>query len=332
MSRLGRRELCASIAVAGTGVLGGCGRFGGPATEFSLFTGKEGLASVFLLRESYGGPHIYRHAETLRTALAETGSVETLEATVDGGLSHPDRGEPESGARPTFLEADGYHRLGVGDATPTTVEEWVVWFEPVESAPDDASPIDEWRSELGSFDTSVLDRATTALGTALSVDEVPSDRPLRDRGFVLFDPLTVEETTLAPDPPFEYAVFEGEESFLPDEQPVRLHVERGAVETTRYTTVAERIADDRPAFESYLAANVLDAVFTGDDLTDNERAVLERARRQGYRETADTPSEPFRTVLERLGVDTFEHDGDRSSRALSYRYDGTHYGATYTVE
>jgi len=96
--------------------------------------------------------------------------------------------------------------------------------------------------------------------------------------------------------------------------------------------VAERIADDRQAFESYLAANVLDAVFTGDDLSDDERAVLERARRQGYRETADTPSEPFNAVLERLGVDTFEHDGDRFSRALSYRYDGTHYGATYTVE
>ncbi len=328
MVQLGRRQLCASAVVAGAGVFGGCGQVGGPAREFSLFVGSEGLASVFLLRESYGGPHLVRHAETLRTALLETGSVTTLEATVDGRLSHPERGEPASGARRRFLEADGFHRVQVGDATRTTVEEWVVWFEPVESAPDDAISIREWRAKLEGFDRRVLDRATAAVGTALSVDELPSDRPLRDRGFVLFDPLTPAETSFTPDPPFEYAVFEGEESFLPDEQPVRVRVEQRPVETTRYTNRITRVADSRSAFESYLAKNVLDAVFTGEDLTADQRRIL----RQGHREEADTPSESFETVLRRLGVETFEHDGGRFSRALSYRHDTTHYGATYAIE
>ncbi|MEZ3145524.1 hypothetical protein [Halobaculum sp. MBLA0143] len=329
MQRLTRRRLCGVGAAVGGSWLGGCLSVS-PGGEVSLFAGDEGLADVFLLRESLGAPHVARHVETLRRTLVDTGSVETLETTIDGRVSHPDTSVSPAVSRPRFVEADGYYRISPTEATPTTVDEWVVWFEPVDAAPDGVESIDTRVAEADRFDAQILRRAKATLGTALAADETLGDRPLRDRGYVLFDPTTPEETALVPNPPFEHAVFEGEENFLPDEQPVRLRVRRGPVETTRYTNTVERVADDRADFADYLDANVLDATFDADDLPADRREILDTAAGDGYREDG-TPSEPFRTLLERLGVETFEHD-DRFTRTVTYRYAGTVYAATCTVD
>lgn len=329
MQRLTRRRLCAAGAAVGGSWLGGCLEVGSGG-EVSLFAGDEGLAAVFLLRESLGAPHVARHVETLRQTLVDTGTVETLETTIDGRVSHPDTSVSPTVSHPRFVEADGYYRISPAEATPTTVDEWVIWFEPVDSAPDGTESIDARAADADRLDAQILQRAKAALGTALAADESPGDRPLRDRGYVLFDPTTSEETALVPEPPFEHAIFEGEENFLPDEQPVRLRVQRGAVETTRYTNAVERVADDRAGFDDYLDTTVLDATFDRDGLSTDQREILDTAAGDGYREDG-SPSEPFRTLLERLGIETFEHD-DRFTRTVTYRYAGTVYAATYTVD
>ena len=330
MQRLTRRQLCGAAAAVTAGSLGGCVEVSSGGGEVSLFAGDEGLSEVFLLEGSYGAPNVARNAETLRATLRDTGSVETLEASLAGRVSHPDTSVPGE-TRPRFLAADGYHRLSLADATRTTVDEWVIWFETVAEAPSDARPVDALAAERGGLDAQILRRAKTAVGTALAADETPADRPPRDRGYVLFDPTTADDTELAPDPPFEYAIFEGEENFLPDEQPVRLRVERVAVETTRYTTTAQRVADDRAGFDDYLDVNVLDATFAAADLPGERREILDAAAGNGYREESATPSEPFRALLRRLGVETFEAD-DGFTRTVTYRYAGTVFGATYEID
>lgn len=325
MWRLTRRRLGGAV-VAAAG-LSGC--LGAGSGTLSLQTTGRGLSETFLLAGADRSARITRHAAALNERLLETGRVETLERSLDGRISHPDTTAPAAVADPRFLAADGYYRLSVTESTATTVDDWVVWFEPVADAPADARRVDDWRSELGGFDRVVLGRAGLIATNALG-DETQTDRPLGERGYPLLDPLSSDDTTLVPDPPFTHALLERNVPGEPNEQPVRLHVERGPVETTRYTTTAERVADDRDDFESYLDANLLDATLAPGRLPEAQREIVETAHDDGYREE-DGPSDALRRLLERFGIETFQHD-DRFVEPLTYEYDGGYYRTTYRIQ
>ena len=326
MWRLTRRRLGGTV-VAAAG-LSGC--LGGGSGTLSLQTTDRGLSETFLLRGADRSAAIARHAATLNERLLETGSVETFGGSLDGRISHPDTTAPGAVADPRFLARDGYHRLSVTESTATTVDEWVVWFEPVDSAPTDARRVDDWRSELGGFDRVVLGRAGLVATNTLNGDETQTDRPLGERGFPLLAPLSADDTTLVPDPPFTHALLERNVPGEPNEQPVRLHVERGGVETTRYTTTAERVADGRDGFESYLDANLLDTTLVPADLPAAQREIVETAHEDGYRED-DGPSDALRGLLERFDVETFRADS-RFVEPLTYSYDGEYYRTTYRIQ
>lgn len=315
------------VAAAALG-LGGC--LGGGQT-LTLQTTDRGLRETFLLAGADRGPALTRHAAAVNEQLVETGAVRTAEHSADGRLTHPATTPPSAVADPRFLAADGYYRLSVSEATTTTVDEWVVWLEPVAEAPADARRVAAWRSELGGFDRTVLGRAELIVANALNADESLADRPLGERGYVLFDPLSPDDTTLVPEPPFTHARLRRNVPGGPETQPVRLRVERGSVETTVYTTTARRVADDRERFASYLAANHLDATLTVADLPEPQREILTAAHGETpYREEGG-PSDALRGLLERFGVETFRHD-DRFVRPLTYRSDGDYYRTTYRIE
>ncbi|WP_435116040.1 hypothetical protein [Halolamina sp. C58] len=93
----------------------------------------------------------------------------------------------------------------------------------------------------------------------------------------------------------------------------RIHVEREQVTLTEHTTFATVVADDREAFREVVLGSTVDADLGTIELSEDARALLDRAiERETYRQTGE-PSDAFETLLRRLG---FSVDESATGRIL----------------
>ncbi|WP_135829730.1 hypothetical protein [Halorussus halobius] len=331
MNRLTRRRLCAALPA--TAALAGC--LGGGGRRHLLAATSGTIDDRFLVDPTRSARHVARHADELLDDLFADGRLVTLDASLDGGLRHPETPAGVRRRRPTYVEREGtYYRLRVTDAESTDVEAWVVWFEPVEDAsgvdPVDADTFSSDR--YGALDANVLSAARRMAMNSVAADEDHAETPLRDRGVVFFDPLDPADSDVVPDPPFEYGRVTDGRPGLPDEQLLRLHVERARIPTTRYVHEIERVTDDPAAFRERVETTHLDATFDRDELDEGVREILDGLGEAPYEEDGNA-SKSLATLLERLDLSSVEvADGEtRARRERYYAYDGSYYDATYTL-
>lgn len=333
MNRLTRRRLCAALPATATVALAGC--LGGGGRRHLLAASSGTIDDLFVLDPTRSARHIARHADELVDDLFADGRLVTLDASLDGGLRHPDAPGDVRRRRPTYVEREGtYYRLRVTDAEPTAAETWVVWFEPVEDA-SDVDPVDAntfGSEEYGSLDANVLSAARRMAMNSVAADEDHTETPLRDRGVAFFDPLDPADSDVVPDPPFEYGRVTDSRPGLPDEQLLRLHVERARLSTTRYVHEIERVTDDPAAFRERVETSHLDATFDRDALAEGVREILDGLGEAPYEEDGNA-SASLETVLGRLDLSSVEvADGEtRARRERYYAYDGSYYDLTYTL-
>lgn len=84
----------------------------------------------------------------------------------------------------------------------------------------------------------------------------------------------------------------------------RIRVARTEILETAYTTLAVEVAPSRARFREVVFGSRIDTDLEGEPLSADVRAVLDRAIDQRrYRESAPL-SDPFETLLDRLGLDT----------------------------
>ncbi|MFW5964932.1 MAG: hypothetical protein ACOCQM_08685, partial [Natronomonas sp.] len=237
-----RRRFLAGAVAAGTTALAGCSAFGGARRTLKSHP-EDGadLVELFTWRPASNAFHYEESdAEALAEQLRETGSVESIEIPL-----LEERPSGEDGYRPAYTETDGsYHRVRV-ESEAVTLERWVVWMEPLEELPDGVDYTTTPREGLSELDAEILDDAIAEAHVSLLEERDHEAQRAYRRGTVFFEPLAPEDSDLVPDPPFEYALVEPESEFDPDELPLRLHVERERVETTRYTHTLDPVAEGR---------------------------------------------------------------------------------------
>lgn len=325
-----RRRFLTGLAAAGATTLAGCSALGGPRRTLKSRP-DDGADSIELFRWRPAANAVHydeRDAEALAEELRESGSVESIEAPL---LERRPSGE--TGYRPAYTEVDGsYHRVRV-DSEGVTLERWVVWMEPLEELPagvDYTTTPREGRSDL---DAEIIDRAIGEAHVSVLEERDHAQQRAYRRGTVFFDPLDPEDSDLVPDPPFEYALVEPESEFGPEELPLRLHVEREAVETTRYTHSLEAVTANRDALLDHIETEHVVAAFEGESLSEAERNVLEDSTAiTGYHEEG-SPSEAFESVLSALSAAEVSLPEGRevASWLRFYRLNGAYYEARVRI-
>ncbi|WP_178917663.1 hypothetical protein [Natronomonas gomsonensis] len=319
-----RRRFLVGALAAGTTALAGCSTFGG--ARRTLKSRPEAGADpveLFTWRPASNAVHYDESdAERLAEELRETGSVESIEIPLV-----EERPSGEDGYRPAYTEVDGsYHRVRV-EAEPATLERWVVWMEPLDELPAGVDYTTTPRDGLSESDAEIVDDAIAEAHVSVLEERDHEAQRAYRRGTVFFEPLDPENSDLVPDPPFEYALVEPDSEFGPEELAVRLHVEREAVETTRYTHTLDSVADGRSALVDHVESEHVVATVESDSLSEAERDLFEESTAiTGYHEEG-APSEAFESVLSTLSADDLSLPEGRevASWLRFYRRDGDYF-------
>jgi hypothetical protein len=338
---LSRRRLLAAAGALGTAATAGCvGSLGRTEYAFDTFPAGESLADLtdgFLLADptavtaqfAVDYPAAYKRS-VVETLLAR-GTVDVVNWQLGYDRSFGTTTRPE----PRFLASDGtYHAVRETGRTTVTDPRWVFFLQLVDGTPDDeadATVVTDPPADLSATDRLVVRRAVEAVGgpglTRGPVDV--SDRPLGGRGPTFHHAMDPEASALVPDPPFDYLRL-GDRYFA-------ARAERGPVERTRYTFGVERVADARPALESHVATDVVDADFDAGDLAPAARDVLSTATdvAEGRIYTESAPMSPgLTTVTDRAGMTEYVPDDPGSYAALNgavVRFAGVWYRASLSV-
>lgn len=331
MVPLERRDvLRAAAGVGATVALSGCSLLSGP--RYRLYSRPEGGTDLvgLLTWEPASNAFHYddAHVASLAVELRETGRVESVEIPLV-----EERPSGQDGYEPAYTRHDGtYYRVHVR-GEPVTLDRWTVWMEPLDAMPDGVEYTTEPQSGLSELDAAIVDRALDeAVHAALGDEEQASRRAYR-RGVVFFEPLDPDESALVPDPPFEYALVEPDSDVAPDELAVRLHVERAAVETTRYVHELEAVTTDHDEFVAHLEREHVAAHFPADAESDDAREVLETATDLGGYEEEPPLSDRFESVLAALDLgDASLPDGTPGLTWWRYyEHDGAYYRGEFRI-
>ena len=324
MTRSRRALLRTASALAGGAATAaaGCLTVGSPG-GFVLHTDdvENGLASEFLVDEPAAvraDTRIDYDAATKRDWLAdlhETGSV----TAVQWPLVHPDEWGEDTRPRPTFLERDdAYYAVTTQRTRQVERDRWTVAVTRTdEEPPSDATVRSEPFDSLSERDTEVLQTALDAVYAGsdgfLGEPDVDGLRPVQ-----YHRDLSVEESALVPDPPFEYVDYYDET--------YRVVAERRTVTVPERTFAVERVASTRDELAAHVEETVPDARF--EDPADGVRDVLDAAvsEAEGERYEEDPPpSDELSTILDALGIG----DDLRPFDAYDDRVDFRHAVASY---
>ncbi|MFW5918285.1 MAG: hypothetical protein ACOCR0_02265 [Haloferacaceae archaeon] len=336
---LHRRDLLRTVPVLAASVpLAGCSLFGGQT--YTLHSRPEDGADpveLFEWRPASNAFHYDReHVQALADRLRETGTVESIEIPLV-----EERPTGEDGYRPAYTRRaedgrsdDGqetYARVRVREE-PVTVERWTVWMEPLEELPSGVEYTTTPREGHSELDAEIVDRTISRAISAVLGDREQAAQRAPRRGVVFFDPLDPDDSELVPEPPFEYALVEPEAHGAPDELPLRLHVQREAVETARYVHELDPIASDRDAFVAHLEDAHVEAHFGSDASEEVHELLATSTELTGHRE--DEPlSDAFETVLSELDLEsvTLPEGREVASWLRYYRREGVYYGADLRI-
>jgi len=257
-----------------------------------------GLAGEFVVEEPMeiaADTRIDYDAATKRDWLAElyeTGRV----TAVQWPLVHPDAWGEDTRPRPTFLHRDdGYHAVTTERTRQVERDRWTFAVTRTDDdPPEDATVRSEPFDSLSERDREILQAALDAVYAGsdgfLGEPDVDGLRPVQ-----YHRDLSVEDSALVPDPPFEYLDYY-DETF-------RVVAERRTVTVPERTFAVERVASTRSELEARVEETVPDARF--EDPADDVRDVLDAAvgEDEGERYEEDPPpSDALSTILDALGI------------------------------
>lgn len=241
---------------------------------------------------------------------------------------------------PQYVREDGtYHRIRLADAREVDRETVVFWFDRLDGRPGDAGtarvvtgpPDGLTRPDRAVFEEA-RDRVVRGGVTPRDVD----DEPPRRRGFAydLYDPAASE---LVPDPPFDYYRHESEDG---ESWYLAPRVARPTLARTRYTYTVEAVARSRAAFEERVRETVIAADFDRNPLPGEAAAIVDdltthspnEPPNESYAERAPL-SEPFATLLDRLGLADLALDGEEflTSGTVFFVHDGEPHDGQLTL-
>ncbi|NHN41799.1 hypothetical protein G9C85_09175 [Halorubellus sp. JP-L1] len=288
-----------ALAVGTATASAGCLTFGS-SRGFVLHTDDVdgGLASPFLVDDPTAvraETRIDYDTETKREwvgELFETGSV----TAVQWPLVEPDAWGDDVRPRPTYLHRDdAYHEVTTESTRDVERDRWLFAVERTdEDPPSDATVGRDPFDSLSDRDREVLQAALDAVYAGndgfLGEPDIDGLRPVEYHRDV-----SVEESDLVPEPPFEYVEY--------SEDTYRVVTEQRTVTVPERTFAVERVASTRDELESYVHDTVPDARF--EDPSDAAREVLDAAvddeEHQRYEEEPPL-SEGLSTVVDALGI------------------------------
>ncbi|WP_227133843.1 hypothetical protein [Halorubellus salinus] len=320
------RATCA-LGGVGTSAVAGCLSFGGSGNYVLHTSDVDGsLASTFLVADPTvvrADTRIDYDAATKREwvdALFETGRV----TAVQWPLVEPDEWGEAVRPRPTFLQREGeFYAVTTERTRQVERDRWLfATTRTDDEPPSDATVRSEPFDSLSDRDREVLQAALDAVYAGndgfLGEPAVDGLRPVhyhRD--------LSVEESALVPDPPFDYVDYY-DETF-------RVVAERRTVTVPERTFAVERVASTRAELETYVEETVPDARFEAP--SDAVREVLDAAvdEEPGERyEEAPPLSDALSTVVDALGMGDDLRPADEYEDRVDFRhavasYDGDWY-------
>lgn len=339
---LTRRRVLAAAAT-GIAATAGCSALGDPQyTLRSRPTEGADPTGLFVWDPRPLGFH-YRweegYVDELAEELYENGRVESLEFPLI-----EERPSGEEGYAPTYAHHDDrFDRIEVRSESVTLYRP-VVWFEPIESPPDDVeyasdpeNPSRVPTDGLSSLDSAVLEEAASEAVSSVVAERDHAAQRAPERGVVFFEPLDPAESELFSDPPFEYVFLEPEGHGAPDEIVLRLHSGEESVETTRYVHELRPVTDSESAFVERVRTEHV-AVEYGDSPPSEEVAnVLTESATAAdgpatYREEVPV-SDAFERVIEDLGLGdaTLPDDREVASWLRYYEYRGDYFEARFRI-
>ncbi|WP_241431482.1 hypothetical protein [Natrialba hulunbeirensis] len=359
-----RRQVISAIGAAAATSLAGC--LSADGTRYTLRsrpeTGSDPV-TLFALEPAAYAFHQRQvddeFVESLLEELRETGAVETIETPLVEERTS-DENDDESDYVPAYVQSDNesgnenrngsengngneFSRVRI-DSEPITLDRWAVWMEPLEKLPDDAeyvtdpdAPGDVPTDDRSALDAEILDEVTSTAVSSVVADTEHADLPYPRRGVVFFDPLDPADSELLPEAPFQYALIEPEGHGTPDELALRLHVEKAAVETTKYSHELEPVADSTDGFVEHVRSEHVATKFSETTLSEEMATILA--------ESADSSSAPmeyveegarseaFDEILAELGLaDAALPEGEEiTSWYRYYEYDDEYYEARYRI-
>jgi hypothetical protein len=251
--------------------------------------------------------------------LFETGSV----TAVQWPLVIPDPWGEDTRPRPTFLQRDdGYYAVTTERARQVERDRWVFAVTRIDEAepPSDATVRSEPFDSLSDRDKEILQAALRAVYAGndgfLGEPDIDGLRPVQYHRDV-----SVEESALVPEPPFDYVDYY-DETF-------RVVAEQRTVTVPERTFAVERVASTHSELEAHVEETVPDARF--EEPADAVREVLDAAVSGEERYEEGPPlSDELSTVLDTLGIgDDLRPAGEYEER-VDFRhaiasYDGAWY-------
>ncbi|MFC6952215.1 hypothetical protein [Halorubellus litoreus] len=239
-------------------------------------------------------------------------------------LVEPDEWGDDVRLRPTFLQHEGaFHAVTVERTRQVDRDRWLFAVERTdEDPPSDATVRSEPFDSLSERDREILQAALDAVYAGndgfLGEPDVDGLRPVQYHRDV-----SVEESDLVPDPPFEYVDYYDDY--------YRVVAEQRTVSVPERTFAVERVASTRSELEVHVEETVPDARF--EDPSDAVREVLDAAvdEESGQRYEEEPPvSDALSTVLDDLGIADDLRPADEYDERVDFRgavasYDGDWY-------
>lgn len=335
-----RRRVLRAAGSAAAACLAGCGARpsgGGVALELVVSTLAVPRGGTFADRFRWAPitDAFAAHERAVVDRLVATGSATTFGYHLGVGRHDGERAVWP----PQYVRADGtYYRIRLADAREVERETPVFWFDRLDGRPADAGAarvVDGPPDGLSRPDRAVFEAARERVvrggGTARDVDDEPPAR----RGFVydLYDPAA---SALVPDPPFDYYrhATDGDRRYFAP------RVARPALARTRYEYRVEPAASSRAAFEAAVRETAVAADFDRDPLPEEAAAILADLTTRSPNEPPNEShaeraplSEPFATVLDRLGLADLALDGEEflTSGTVYFVLDGEHHDGQLTL-
>jgi hypothetical protein len=224
--------------------------------------------------------------------LFETGSV----TAVEWPLVEPDPWGDDTRPRPTFLDrTDGYYAVRTEQTRQVERERWTIATQRTEDdPPSDATVESDPLDSLSERDTEIFRAALDAVYAGndgfLGEPDIDGLRPVQ-----YHQDVSVADSELVPDPPFEYIDYYDET--------YRVIAKERTVTVPERTFTTERISSSRTELEAYVRETVPDARF--ENPSDAVREVLDTAvtESDGMRYEENPPlSEELSTILDALGI------------------------------
>ena len=303
-------------AAGGAPASAGCVTFGGSG-DYVLHTNDVdgSLADRFLVADPTAvraDTYLDYDAATKREwvdELFETGRV----TAVQWPLVEPADWGDDVRPRPTFLQHEGgFHAVTTERTRQVDRDRWLfATTRTDEDPPSDATVRSDPFDSLSERDREILQAALDAVYAGndgfLGEPEVDGLRPIHYHRDV-----SVEESDLVPDPPFEYVDY--------DDDYYRVVAEQRTVSVAERTFALERVASTRSELEVHVEETVPDARF--DAPSDAVREVLDAAvgEEAGQRyEEAPPLSDALSTVLDALGIADDLRPADEYDERVDFR-------------